>query len=579
MKETELSGHSASGGVGLGRAVLLPDLPDFVPHHSVAPEERAAEQERFVGALRRSIQQLEGIVARAQLAEEYRLIFEAQLLFFSDPMILEDVGKRIADGHNAEWSVVESLEAFKKKLSVLDNQLIRERASDLDDVENRILANLMEIAEGDVRVPLLRELPPDAVLVADDISPSLMLHVRKAAGIAVARGGVTGHMAILARSRGIPAVVGVERLLENVHQAQEVLVDADRGVVILSPGRERLGELKRSREALERSAPDSSVQPLFELSDGTQAQLWANADDVGDVSDPALVRAFGIGLFRTEFIYLNQPGLFFMPEEQRDLYIEILRAAQGRPVTLRLLDLGDDKTVGSSFYNVVNLHRESLRSLRGIDFLLANPQLLRSQLQAILEAVGAVPGSQDVVRLLIPMVTGIEQMRQFREVLSQLAGELELSAEQIPVGVMLETPAACLMVDVLSKESDFFSVGTNDLAACLFALDRVQSIGRKNSLYQPALYRMLRDVVSRTKRPLSVCGETAAVPGLLAVLLGLGLRSFSVARAALPRVAGVLRSMDLGHAQELAGRVLEAEGEAEVQALLQRLPEERAAVP
>ena len=576
IKETILQGKSASGGMGLGRAVLLPGLSGFVPHRDVPEKDRQAEEGRFERALQKSAEQMNQIIHRAELAEEYRLIFEAQLLFFEDPLIVDDVCVRIRAGANAEGAVVDSLESFKKKLSVLDNQLIRERASDLADVENRILSNLMEVPEGDIRIPMLRSLPADAVLVADDISPSLMLHVRRAAGIAVERGGVTGHMAILARSRGIPVVVGVEDLLSVAQAGGLVLVDAQAGRVIFSPNaatRERHGKYRASAE----KAEDEPIVGFHDLSDSSRAELWVNIDEPVDVSDPRVRAAAGVGLFRTEFLYLNQPGLFFMQEEQQAIYEDILRRAAGRPVTLRMLDIGDDKLVGSSFYNVVNLHGESLRNLRGIHFLLANPRLLRSQLQAMFHAIGEVAPPAGSCRLLLPMVTGIEQVEAFREHMVAAANEVGLLLQGVPVGVMLETPAACLMSDVLALHCDFFSIGTNDLSACLFAIDRVQSLGQENSLYQPALYRMIADVQRVSTVPLSVCGETAAVPGLLLILVGIGLRQFSIARSALPRASGILARIDLRVAAELSARALAAPGEAAFRRIVREA--ERAALP
>ena len=560
-EETILQGHAASDGMGLGRAVILPALSGFVPHRDILVADREAEETRFDHSLKKSIEQMTLIIQRAELAEEYRLIFEAQLLFYQDPIIIDDVRARIRSGANAEAAVVDSLESFKKKLTVLDNQMIRERASDLDDVENRILSNLMEVPEGDIRIPMLRDLAVDAVLVADDISPSLMLHVRRAIGIAVERGGVTGHMAILARSRGIPVVVGVDGLLGLVRQGDPVLVDAQAGRVIVHPDTATQRRHKEFRARFD-GAGEEPIHGEHLLADGSTVQLWVNIDEPQDVSDRRVLATVGVGLFRTEFLYLNQPGLFFMQEEQQAVYEDILRRAAGKPVTLRLLDIGDDKMVGSSFYNVVNLHKESLRNLRGIHFLLANPKLLRSQLRAILGAVAVVDPPRSSCRLMLPMVTGVEQLEDFRAHLLAAANEVSMNPTGIPVGIMLETPAACLMTDVLSGHCDFFSIGTNDLAASLFAIDRVQSLGQENSLYQPALYRMIADVNRQAQKPLAVCGETAAVTGLLVILIGIGLRQFSIARSALPRVSGSISRLELTQVQEFARRALSAQGEA-----------------
>ncbi len=573
-EEITLHGHSASSGIGLGEAVLLPPLSGFVPHHSVSAPDRAEERRRLERALKKSIEQLSSIMEREELADEYRQIFEAQLLFYQDPLILEEVRTRIDSGANAEAALVDTFDSFKKKMAVIDNQIIRERASDLDDVENRILSNLMEVPEGDIRIPLLRGLSEKSILIADDISPSLMLHVRHVAGIAIERGGVTGHMAILARSRGIPAVVGVEGLLASAQDGQSVLVDAESGRIVVCPGRDQRRLHETFAEQLVRSV-QQGVVGLHTLADGTTAELWVNLNEPDDFADARVHAAAGIGLFRTEFIYLNQPGLFFMPEEQQAVYEDILRRARGRTVTLRVLDIGDDKLVGSSFYNVVNLHRESLRNLRGIQFLLANPRLLRSQLRAILGAVKAVGGGP--CRLLLPMITGVEQVEDFRAHLVAAANESDCTASGLPLGVMLETPAACLMADTLAAHCDFFSVGTNDLAASLYAVDRVESLGRENSLYQPALYRMIAAVRRASARPLAVCGEVAAVPGLLVVLVGLGLRQFSIARTALPGASAVLANVNPNTAEELAQRALAASGEAALRRIAREA--ERATVP
>ena len=427
----ELAGMIASEGAALGQARVLGSVMESVPHRSLMPQEIGPELHRFSDAVQSSRSQMRGLIDAGHLDRELAEIFEAQLLLLEDPMLIDETREKIRSRKlNAEWALAEETASLKEFLLKARNEMVRERAADLEDMSNRILSNLMGVPEGDIRIPALKNLPPGSILIAHDLSPSLMLHIREnCAGIATEAGGVTGHMAILARSRGIPALVHVGGLLDRVADGDalfmEALPDAARLIGRPGPAEEqrfaswqttRNERMRRLREA---GAPES---PLT-LPDGSHAIVLANLEAVPETApvaaseltadaDESFGRVSGVGLFRTELLYLKDPTLLSDDARHAEVYTRLFRGefAQ-RPITLRLLDAGDDKA-----YPPQAAVRD--RDLRGVRFLLANPNILEAQLRAIFTALQASGYTQ--LRLLVPVVSRPEEMIGVREAIARM---------------------------------------------------------------------------------------------------------------------------------------------------------------
>lgn len=410
----ELTGIAASEGQALGRVYVLDSVASSVPHRELMPQEVGPELKRFKEAIERSRDQMQQLIGEGNLGGDIEAIFEAQLLLLEDPMLIDESWEKIRSRKmNAEWALAEETAHLKEFLLKAKNPVFRERAADLEDMSNRILSNLMGVAEGDVRIPGLKNLPPDSILVAHDLSPSLMLHVRKnCAGIATEEGGVTGHMAILAKARGIPALVHVDGLIKNVHNGDVVLLDAANGSarLLVRPSPDEEAEFRLRLEDRQREITSQEIaSPVHLGPDGDRAEIWVNLDGILEEEDPRLSAISGVGLFRTEFLYLKEPMLLNDLQAQIQMYASVFEHFRGRTVSLRLLDAGDDKP-----YPPQAAVKD--RDLRGVRFLLANPAILEMQLRAILHACIRAKVGDGLCRLMVPVVSRFEEMAAVREV-------------------------------------------------------------------------------------------------------------------------------------------------------------------
>ncbi len=586
----EFSGMIASEGKALGRARVLESVAGSVPHRSLMPQEVGPELARFRDAVEASRTQMKELIGAGRLGHELAAIFEAQLLLLEDPMLIDETREKIRSRKmNAEWALAEEVAVLKEFLSKARNSVFQERAADLEDMSNRILSNLMGVPEGDVRIPGLQQLPPDSIVVAHDLSPSLMLHIRQnCVGIATEAGGVTGHMAILAKSRGIPALVHVPNLIRRVKDGDALLLeavpDSNAAVVRMDGARVDSGAHGSGRLVCRPDSGDveayhvyvsglrrrsiAGVRSPVSVPDASEARIWLNLDEAPDKEIAA--GASGVGLFRTEFLYLKDPTLLNDPDRQSAFYEDLFRGPlAGRPITLRLLDAGDDKA-----YPPQAAVRD--RDLRGVRFLLANPNILESQLRAILTGIERAGAADGQCRLMVPVVSRFEEMEAMRETLERIRAVVEAECgarlPETPLGMMLETPAAALMCEVFASNAAFFSIGSNDLTRLAIGVDRDNSLPYDELFYQPALYRMIALILERATVPLSICGEIAGRPDVLPILVGLGVREFSVAASAVLNCYEGLADMSAAgfeRAVEQARRVCQAHTAADVRALIQ----------
>lgn len=561
----KLTGICAARGCASGRIQILPVLSRAVPDHAVAEEQIASELELLEKARRQSVRQIEQLLDESDLPAEHREIFESQILLLDDPMLFGAVREAIQNTRqNAAGAIASVVEDLKKQFAKAPDQMFRERIADLEDIAHRVLSNLLGTSQGDPRLPFLRSLAPDAILAAEEIPPSLMLHIRKIAGLVVEQGGVTGHMAILARDRGIPAVVNVEHLLEHVKDGQQAILYADSGTIVLDPSQEELSSLapRLARRTINVHSPVS-------LADGSQARLWLNLDDPEDATLGETSGVHGIGLFRTEFIFYKYPDLFDSPEDHAEVYRKVFEAWKGKPVTCRLLDVGDDKTLPQSLNRYLAPDKQDA-ILRGVRFLLAHPGLLRLQLRALLEAALDVGAPAENIRLLVPLVSTRGEILEFRQFFDSIKQEVEAARKQkcpaYPVGIMMETPAACVMSDVLSRYAEFFSLGTNDLAGLALAFHR--SGPSEDPFYQPALFRLIQAGLAGARVPVSICGEMAAIPQIAPVLAALGIRDFSASLASLPEIETALSEFNPDRTRQQLTGILAAQNREEVRSIL-----------
>ncbi|HEY2029134.1 MAG TPA: phosphoenolpyruvate--protein phosphotransferase [Myxococcales bacterium] len=546
----KLYGIPASPGVAIGRVHPVDRRRARVPRYHVPPDQVDAETERLTKAVHASVEQL--LQIRKSLGEgEQGDILDAHRMMADDPTLLAAAKLLIKDELlNAEWAMRRSVRELSEKLG--GDAYLAERRADLDEVCDRIVHNLIG------EQPALAAIPKEpVVLVAFDLQTAdaaVLLSSGKVIGLVTDFGSKTSHTAILARALEVPCVVGAEQCSEIAQAGDTIALDGSTGEVLVSPEAEEIERFEAVRTRLR--AHDLALQEARHLPavtlDGRTINLYANIEFPEEVPSVLAHGGEGVGLYRTEFLYLNR-GELPSEEEHADAYTRILQQMQGRPVTIRTLDLGGDKLPFGHRSHEPN----PALGLRAIRFTLRHPQLFRTQLRALLRA--SVDGS---LRIMLPMIAAVGELREARKQIEQIRQQLLQEgvpvAERIPVGIMLETPAAALSADRLAKECDFFSIGTNDLIQYSLAIDR----GNREVayLYRPlhlGVLRMIQASVEGARAAgieVAMCGEMAGDPLYALVLLALGLDTLSVNPADIPKVKRVVRGADLADAK----RVLEA---------------------
>lgn len=561
-----LKGIGVSPGLASGRAVVLMQRAQVLRYH-VAPERIADEIERLGHSRDRSRQQLEDIRARVarRRGPELASLFDAQVLMLDDPMLVPRAEALVrSELVNAEWAVQRVFDEFSLVFDEIADPYLRERKGDVADLVGRLKMNLRQ----DVTTTrdLLRALEEASVLIADELTPSLAAQVdwTKVRGFATDAGSRTYHTAILARSLDVPAVVGLHEAVARVRPGQMVVIDGSSDELIIDPDEATLARVEQlSHDRTPAHDTDGDRRRPAATADGMPVRLDANIEFVDDLAAARYAGAEGVGLYRSEFLLTGQRSLP-TEDQQYAVYRSMLEGMAPLPVTVRTFDVDEDQLalrsadpmLGGSW--IAEGERGSRQGLRGLRLGLSRPDLLRTQLRALLRA--ARHGS---LRIMFPFVSSVEQLRAAKHLVAEAEADLRMRGIEVPpvpIGIMVEIPAAAYTADLLAREVDFFTIGTNDLIQYCLAVDRADE--RVSRLYEPlhpAILRvivMVRRAAARARIPVSLCGEMAADPALLPLLVGLGLTEFSMTPGAIGVARQVLSDMHSDDLRALARRVL-----------------------
>lgn len=569
-----LTGLGVSPGVGVGKALVLRrgihDVGFRVPE-SLVPR----ELQRLDEARARSRSQLEHLKQRIASGPggEHAYLFDAQLLMLDDEMLLERAREIIRrERLNAESALHRALDQISSLFDQADDPYLRERKGDVADVIGRLRMNLRV---ADDPADLLKDLEGPLVLVGDEITPSIIAQLdwQRLAAVVTDAGSWTYHTAILARSIHIPAVVGLHSATAIIQPGAVVAVDGATGEVVVDPDAEDLRGMyarQQQRAAYEEALDEYRMLPAI-TADGVKIRLEANVQTPADIKRSREHGAEGIGLFRSEFLLAEGGQAALTEESQYRAYRRLVEGMAPARVTVRTFDVSEAQL---GFERAAVEGARAPLGLRGVRLSLALEEIFEAQLRALLRAAAHGP-----VRIMFPFVSGVEELRAARQAVARAAATLRARGETVPpvpVGVMIEVPSAALTADLLAQEADFFSIGTNDLIQYTLAVDRTDD--RVSGLYEPfhpAIVRMLRTVARAARRrgiPVAVCGEIAADPVLLALLVGFGITEFSMAPTAIPLAKRVLRELRSADAVAAARKVLRARTTADVQQALKREP-------
>ena len=570
-----IHGLPVARGIAIGRAVLVAPSRVEVTHYFIQPDEIKAEIERLRVARDAVVDELQRMQAemRKDMPPELGAMLDVHLMLLQDETLAYEIRRWIKERlYNAEWALISQLEVVVRQFDEMDDPYLRERKADLEQVVDRVLRHLKgaatPIAAPPPRPPRQQDLGLDdtldvpLVLVAHDLSPADMLQFKKSvfAGFVTDVGGKTSHTAIVARSMDIPAVVGARSASQLVRQDDWVIIDGDAGVMIVDPSpiilaeygfKQRQGELERGRLARLKNTPAVTL-------DGQKIALLANIEQPGDTEAAMAVGAVGVGLFRTEFLFMGREGKLPDEEEQYAAYRAAVEGMHGMPVTIRTIDIGADKPLDD---RRPDTHLNPALGLRAIRWSLAEPAMFLTQLRAILRAA-----AHGQVHLLIPMLAHASEIRQTLELIDRARAQLDARGAvhgRVLLGAMIEIPAAALSLRLFLRHFDFLSIGTNDLIQYTLAIDRAdESVAHLYDQLHPAVLRLIADTIAegaRQGKAVSVCGEMAGDPAMTRLLLGLGLRSFSMHPSQILQVKQEVLRADAAKLAEWAQAVLDSD--------------------
>jgi phosphotransferase system enzyme I (PtsI) len=569
-----LHGHAVSSGITIGYAHLVATARLEVAHYEIAGDAIEAEVRRFEAGLRKAREELQALKAHipADSPPEFEAFLNLHRMILDDSALAQAPKELIRERRaNAEWALVQQMEKLTDRFDEIEDPYLRERKADVQQAVERVLKALMgaqTLAE-----PGLSE-EQEMIVVAHDLSPADMLLFKRHqfGGFVTDVGGVTSHTAIVARSLGIPAIVGLHHAFQTISERELLIVDGVHGVLIVNPDPVVLAEyrLRQSQLGLERQRLKRLRSTPAATIDGTPVELYANIELPEDMPEVLEVGAQGVGLFRSEFIFLNRkdlPG----EDEQFEAYRNVAQAMGGRPVVLRTLDIGADKALNGGGGGAMPNPAMGLRAIR---FCLAEPQMFLTQLRAILRA-----SHYGKVRILLPMLAHVHEIEQTLGLIRQAKQQLDERGTpydgEVEIGGMIEIPAAALALPIFMRRLDFLSIGTNDLIQYTLAIDRTDdAVAHLYDPLHPAVLTLVAGTIQAATRggvPVAVCGEMAGDLQFTRLLLGLGLRNFSMHPSQLLPIKERILRTNLAEVQTLAQRVLRASDPAKTKDLLAKL--------
>lgn len=568
-----LFGLSASGGIGIGRAFVIPETEKrVISSRKIKDSEKPKHLVRFERSLAKVVAQISAQLESVKNDKTQSEIFETYYLMLNDPEFLGDVRRTFDESNfSIEYVLNQKTEAYADKLRSSGNAYLAERAEDICDVFGRVINDLIDFHPFNIE-----NVPDDSVIVARSINPSdtVILSKRRIAGIALTDGGVSSHVGILARNYGIPAVFDLQNVLEEIAPDSLVVIDGDAGEVIDEPDEFTLEDYRKKIEIAREHAEKLKGfrDKPASTSDGENFQLMANIGTVEEAKIAMEEGADGIGLFRTEFLFMSEatsPNYIsgahskiaaFSEENQFNAYKKVLETMQGKPVTIRTLDAGGDKIISTlDLAHSTSEEKNPLMGLRAIRLTLANPQILRTQFRALYRA--SVFGN---LKIMLPLITSVEQVEEALSIAAKVRDELKAENipfnPEVPIGIMVETAAAAMISDCLAKVADFFSIGTNDLTQYTIGVDR------ENSLVAPlydefhlAVLRLLNKTITEAKKAgisVSVCGEMASREESVMVLAGMGVRNLSMSPKLITQIKELLSKISLEELKAISSKRL-----------------------
>ncbi len=560
-------GIAGSEGIGIGKVVIIEDhdITIETKHVPETDSEIARLQEaieKFVEITNKMADKMDETVGKKDAD-----ILRGHIQMLQDPMIEEQISSLVvAEKITAEMAVDQVLEQTAEMFSQIPDELLQQRATDFRDIKARMIKLLMGIEDVDIS-----QVPAGTVLVAKDLTPSMTAGIKpeNIEGILTEMGGKTSHSAILARAMEIPAVLSIEGICDIVKNGDTVVLDGTSGEALVNPEEDAVKEFEDKREQF---AKDKALLKAYAgkpsvTKDGTKVELVCNIGKPEDAKKAVECDGEGIGLFRTEFLFMDRDSIP-TEDEQFEAYKAVAETMKGKPVIIRTLDIGGDKDVP---YLGLEKEENPFLGFRAIRFCLQRQDIYKTQLKALVKA-----SAYGKIKIMVPLVTGVDELRQVKTMVADIMKEFDEKDvpynKNIEIGVMMETPAACMMADALAKEAAFFSIGTNDLTGYTMAVDRGNAkVAYLYSTYNPAVLRAIKRIIECGRKEgimVGMCGEAAADPKLIPLLLAFGLDEFSVSATSVLKTRKIISDCDVGACKELAEKVMQCITEEEVLKLL-----------
>lgn len=566
-----MRGTGASSGIGIGKAVVVRDEKPEVVQVSISDKDKEVKRfEDVLAKITEATMEMAESLANKVGGKEAEIL-NGHVLLLSDPMLSEEIKQKIQNELvNAEFAVDSVYDMYAGMFASMDDELMQQRATDMKDLKVRILKGLLGMADVDVA-----RLPEGSILVAEDLTPSMTagLNPQTVCGIVTELGGRTSHSAILSRALEIPAVVAISGLLENIHDGDTVCFDGDKGEVVIHPDADTLAEYEKKKEAylLEKKELENYKGKPSVTKDGRKVEIVANIGKPEDAQRALEYDAEGVGLFRTEFLFMDRENAP-TEEEQFEAYKKVATLMKDKPVIIRTLDIGGDKEIR---YLGIEQDENPFLGYRAIRLCLDRKEdLYRPQLRALLRA-----SAFGDIRIMIPLITCVDEIREakalIREIMEDLDRENIAYNKNIQVGIMVETAASSIMADVFAKEVDFFSIGTNDLTQYTMCVDRGNAkVSYLYSPLNPAVLRSLKRVITSAKEAgimVGMCGEAAADPLLIPLLLVWGLDEFSMSASSILKSRKLVTNSSIADLEKVEKEVMKFTTEKEVREYMEKV--------